>query len=99
MSETSRHVRHVLSENPVTLIAAGLFAAFVLLALVGPWIAPYDPLASDATAALQKPSWSHWFGTDSIGRDILSRTLVATRLDLGIAVSDAIPPALSRRPD
>jgi peptide/nickel transport system permease protein len=85
--DTLRHVRHVLAENPVTLVAAGLFAMFILVALIGPWIAPHDPLASNATVALQPPSWSHWFGTDALGRDIFSRTLVATRLDLMIAVS------------
>jgi peptide/nickel transport system permease protein len=79
------HTRHVLSENPVTLGAAAMLALFVLLALVGPWIVPYDPLASDATAALQPPSAAHWFGTDQLGRDIFSRVIVATRLDLGIA--------------
>jgi peptide/nickel transport system permease protein len=85
-SDTLKHVRHVLSENPVTLLAAALCALFVLLALVGPWIVPHDPLASNATAALQPPSATHWFGTDALGRDIFSRTIVATRLDLGIAV-------------
>jgi peptide/nickel transport system permease protein len=89
-SETARHIRHVLTENPVTLLAATLFGLFVLLALFGPLIVPYDPLASDATAALQPPSWQHWFGTDAIGRDIFSRTIVATRLDLGIAVSAVV---------
>lgn len=84
---TRAHIRHVLAENPVTLVAAGLFGLFVLLALVGPWIVPYDPLASNAAAALKPPSAAHWFGTDALGRDIFSRTIVATRLDLGIAVS------------
>lgn len=87
MNATFKHVRYVLSENPVTLAAALLFATFVLLALIGPAIAPYDPLASDAAAAMQPPSAAHWFGTDSLGRDIFSRVIVATRLDLGIAVS------------
>lgn len=82
-----KHVRYVLSENPVTLVAAGLFALFVLLALIGPAIVPYDPLASDTSVALKPPSAAHWFGTDALGRDIFSRTLVATRLDLGIALS------------
>jgi peptide/nickel transport system permease protein len=86
MNDTLKHIRHVLSENPVTLLAAALCALFVLLALVGPWIVPHDPLASNATAALQPPSATHWFGTDALGRDIFSRTIVATRLDLGIAV-------------
>ena len=90
MSDTTKHIRHVLSENPVTLLAAGLFAFFVLVAIFGPWLAPYDPLASDTLSALQPPSLKHWFGTDALGRDILSRTLVATRLDLGIAVSAVV---------
>lgn len=90
MNETLKHIRHVLSENPVTMVAAALFAFFVLIALVGPVIVPYDPLASDAAAALQPPSRAHWFGTDALGRDILSRTLVATRLDLGIALAAVV---------
>ena len=84
---TLRHVRYVATENPVTLFALALFTAFVLLALVGPWIAPYDPLASDTAHALQSPTARNWFGTDALGRDILSRIIVAARLDFGIAVS------------
>jgi peptide/nickel transport system permease protein len=84
---TLRHFRYVVGENPVTLAAFLLFTGFVLLALLGPWLAPYPPLASDTQAALQPPSMRHWFGTDSLGRDILSRIVVATRLDFGIAVS------------
>lgn len=84
---TWAHVRHVLSENPVTRVAALLFAAFVLIALVGPHLVPHDPLASNAARALQPPSAAHWFGTDALGRDIFSRVIVATRLDLGIAFS------------
>lgn len=87
MNETLKHIWHVLSENPVTLLAAVMFAALILLAFVGPSIVPYDPLASDSSAALQAPSAAHWFGTDALGRDIFSRVVVATRLDLGIAVS------------
>jgi peptide/nickel transport system permease protein len=86
-STTLAHVRHVLADNPVTLAAAALFALFVGIALLGPWIVPYDPLATNSAVALQPPSGAHWFGTDALGRDIFSRTLAATRLDLGIAVS------------
>lgn len=90
MNETLKHIRHVLSENPVTMVAAALFLLFILVAIVGPAIVPHDPLASNATAALQPPSATHWFGTDALGRDIFSRTLVATRLDLGIAISAVV---------
>jgi peptide/nickel transport system permease protein len=86
-SSTLGHVRHVLAENPVTLLATGLFATFLLMALVGPWIVPYDPLASNTDVALRPPSAAHWFGTDALGRDIFSRVVVATRLDLAIAFS------------
>lgn len=80
------HARHVISENPVTGIAFALFLLLVACALLGPLIAPYDPLASDTSATLRPPSAAHWFGTDQLGRDILSRVMVATRLDMAIAV-------------
>ena len=82
-----RHSRYVLGENPVTGFAFGLFVLIVLAALFGPHIVPYDPLASDTTAALQAPSTRHWFGTDQLGRDVFSRVVVATRLDFFIAVA------------
>ena len=84
-NNTLRHIRHVLSENPVTLTATSMFVVLVLMALLGPSLVPFDPLASDAAAALQAPTTTHWFGTDALGRDIFSRVIVATRLDLGIA--------------
>lgn len=83
---TLAHARHVLGDDLVTALSFGLFVFLALVALIGPWIAPYDPLASDTASALQAPSWRHPFGTDQIGRDILSRVIVATRLDLTIAV-------------
>ncbi len=87
MNATLRHMRYVLSENLVTLAAFTLFTAFVVVAIFGPIIAPYDPLATNTAQAMQAPSIAHWFGTDSLGRDILSRIIVATRLDFGIAVA------------
>ena len=84
---TLSHIRYVLGENPVTLAAAVLFAAFLAMAVLGPGIAPFDPLASDTMRALQAPGWHHWFGTDQLGRDILSRVIVAARVDIGIALA------------
>jgi peptide/nickel transport system permease protein len=81
------HFRYVMSENPVTVFAFTLFVIVLLAALFGPWIAPYNPLTTNTANALQPPSWEHWFGTDQLGRDVFSRVLVATQLDLGIAVS------------
>jgi peptide/nickel transport system permease protein len=85
-TRTFQHTRYVISENLVTFGAFALFLGLVVLAIFGRAIAPYDPLASNSAVALQPPSAAHWFGTDQLGRDILSRVMVATQLDLGIAV-------------
>ena len=81
------HARYVVMSNPVTLIAMSLFLLIIIIAIFGPYMVPYDPLASSAGNALQPPSWQHWFGTDQLGRDVFSRVIVATRLDLIISVS------------
>jgi peptide/nickel transport system permease protein len=86
LAATMRHARYVVGENPVTGLAFALFVLIVLVALIGPYLVPIDPLASDTVAALKPPSLRHWFGTDQLGRDIFSRVVVATRLDFGIAV-------------
>ncbi|MFV2197711.1 ABC transporter permease [Nocardiopsis sp. LOL_012] len=66
----------------VDRVAVGLAGFMVLLALVGPYLAPMSPYAVDLGAALQPPSAEHWFGTDVNGRDILSRLLVGGRTTL-----------------
>ncbi len=84
---TLSHVGFVLRSNPVTAAAAAGMTALVALAILAPWIAPYDPVASDVAHALQAPDAAHWAGTDQLGRDILSRIMVAARLDLFIAIA------------
>ena len=87
MSATLRHAAWVLRGNPLTGIAAAGAAILCILAVIGPWIVPYDPIASNVVRALQPPSWQHWAGTDQLGRDVFSRLIVAARLDLAIAAS------------
>jgi len=87
MAKPLAHLRYVMASNPVTFLAFTLFGLMVFLGIFGPWIVPYDPLASTPTAALKPPSWQHWFGTDQVGRDVFSRVITATRLDLLISVS------------
>jgi peptide/nickel transport system permease protein len=87
---TLKHARYVIGENPVTGFAFGLFVLIVIAAVLGPYIVPYDPLASDTAAALKGPSRAHWFGTDQLGRDVFSRVIVATRLDFIIAVFSVV---------
>ena len=82
-----RHVGWVLRQNPITAIAAIGALLLCLVALFSPWLAPYDPIASNVQLALQPPSAAHLAGTDQLGRDVLSRIIAATRLDLAIAIS------------
>jgi peptide/nickel transport system permease protein len=89
MSATTfgQHTVYVLRANKVTALAAAGMTLLVALAISAPWIVPYNPVASDVPVALQPPSAAHWAGTDQLGRDILSRILMAARLDLAIAIS------------
>jgi peptide/nickel transport system permease protein len=77
---------YVIRQNRLTFFAVIVLAGFVLLAIAGPALAPYDPLATNALQTLAQPSFAHPFGGDALGRDILSRVMVATRLDLGMAL-------------
>ncbi len=86
-SATLRHTIWILRGNPVTAIAATGALALCVLAIIGPSIVPYDPIASDVPNALQPPSAKYWAGTDQLGRDVFSRLVVAARLDLAIAAS------------
>lgn len=87
MSATLRHAAWVLRGNAVTVLAGAGMLALLVLAVSAPWIVPYNPIVSDVAIALQPPSAAHWAGTDQLGRDILSRLIAATRLDLAIAAS------------
>lgn len=78
-------LRRLLAQ-PAGLVGLALVAAVVLLALLAPWIAPYDPLAIDLPAKLAPPSMRHWMGTDQAGRDILSRVLWGARPSLTVGL-------------
>ena len=76
------------------MIGASILALFLACAIVPGLIAPYAPDAFDFLALLRPPSWAHPFGTDNFGRDILSRTIWASRIDLEIALFCTVFPAL-----
>jgi peptide/nickel transport system permease protein len=72
--------------NPLNVVAFALIAVFALCALLAPLLAPYDPLLQDLGSRLRPPSPEHWLGTDSLGRDILSRILYGARISLLVGV-------------
>ena len=80
--------------NKLAMIGSAFLLFFVILAIFAPLIAPYDPLANDYSAILSAPTKSHPFGTDNLGRDILSRIIFGSRISLRVSlVSVAIATA------
>jgi peptide/nickel transport system permease protein len=86
-------VRH-LRVGPGLIAGAAILLAQIACAVAPGWIAPYPPEAFDYRALLQSPSAAHPFGTDNFGRDILSRTIWAARIDLQIAIFGTLFPAV-----
>lgn len=88
MSTTTRpsSALRLLLGNPVSAAGLGVLAILVVLALAGPVVAPYGPNDVDVTRTLQPPSGAHWFGTDDLGRDVLSRVVLAARVSLQVSL-------------
>lgn len=80
-----RLVKPLLKDSTLA-IGTVLLAIILLSGLLAPWIVPYAPEQQDLMAALEPPSAAHWFGTDELGRDLLSRVVHASRVDLLIAL-------------
>jgi peptide/nickel transport system permease protein len=78
-----RAARH----NPLAAVGVVLVVIFVILALFAPWIAPQDPAHIELPTRLSSPSTVHWFGTDELGRDILSRVIYGSRISMLVGSS------------
>ncbi|MGG2475692.1 nickel transporter permease [Rhizobium sp. BR5] len=76
-----------LKSNPLAVIGLTIIIVFIALSLLAPFIAPYDPAAQNLGNRLAFPSAEHWFGTDELGRDILSRILYGGRVTLGMVIA------------
>jgi len=78
----ARNARH----NPLAAVGVVLVVILVTFALFAPWIAPQDPAAINLPARLDSVSHAHWFGTDELGRDILSRVIYGARISMLVGV-------------
>ena len=87
-----RSLRLPFGLSPVAAIAAFVLAIFVLMALLAPWLAPFDPARQTLLARLKPPGFAtasgtvYWLGTDEVGRDLLSRIIYGARISLLVAV-------------
>jgi peptide/nickel transport system permease protein len=86
-AETTRVASwRLLLRNPATVVSAVVLGVVVFVAVAANWITPFGVYVVDVPSALRPPSGDHWFGTDELGRDVLSRVLVATQASIGVAV-------------
>ena len=99
-SPARRALRRLLRRKGA-VVGLVVIAVMIVLALLAPLLAPYDPIATSWTLVRKPPSALHWFGTDDLGRDILSRVIYGTRASLmagaisvGIAFGVGVPVGL-----
>ena len=85
-----RVVMNFARRRPLGAVGAVLILLTALLALAVPLLAPYDPLANDYAAMLAAPSTAHWLGTDSFGRDVLSRIIYGSRTALTVGLGASL---------
>lgn len=77
-------------KSKVAVVGAGIVLFFIIVAFIGPWIAPQGINEQDLPNRLQAPSVAHWFGTDDMGRDILSRIIHGARISLWVGFFSVI---------
>jgi len=82
---TLRRLYRLVRHQPLGAAAGLLLLVMALVALLAPAVSPYDPLVQDGRAQLAPPSAAHLFGTDYLGRDVLSRVIWGARVSLGIS--------------
>jgi peptide/nickel transport system permease protein len=87
MAATAISFQHIARSNKLAATGVVLVVIFVLCALLAPWIAPQDPAYIDLPNRLASPSSAHWFGTDELGRDILSRAIYGARISMLVGSS------------
>ncbi len=83
-------VRDFCQRRPLGAIGAAIIVAMLLLAVLAPLIARYDPVANDFGAMLAPPSGAHWLGTDAFGRDVLSRLIYGSRTALLVGFGSSV---------
>lgn len=87
MSSIAISLPRAARHNPLAAVGVVLIVIFVISALFAPWIAPQDPAHIELPTRLSSPSTAHWFGTDELGRDILSRVIYGSRISMLVGSS------------
>jgi len=90
LSSVTRAIIAFAGSDRRAMMGGMLLVFYILVALMGPGISPYDLNAPDLDVRMQAPSWAHWLGTDRIGRDVLTRIIAGSQLSLQVAAGAVI---------
>jgi peptide/nickel transport system permease protein len=90
LSSVTRAIIAFTGSDRRAMMGGMLLVLYILVALMGPGISPYDLNAPDLDVRMQAPSWAHWLGTDRIGRDVLTRIIAGSQLSLQVAAGAVI---------
>ncbi len=90
LSSVTRAIIAFAGSDRRAMVGGMLLVLYILVALMGPGISPYDLNAPDLDVRMQAPSWAHWLGTDRIGRDVLTRIIAGSQLSLQVAAGAVI---------
>jgi peptide/nickel transport system permease protein len=90
LSSVTRAIIAFAGSDRRAMMGGMLLVLYILVALMGPGISPYDLNAPDLDVRMQAPSWAHWLGTDRIGRDVLTRIIAGSQLSLQVAAGAVI---------
>ena len=85
----NRALRKLLT-NRLAVLGLVLFTTILLMSIFAPLLTSYDPLKINLRAILQPPSWEHWFGTDTTGRDVFARVLYGGRVSILVGLGSAL---------
>jgi len=86
VGEKATHLVYTLRRSPLTILGLAIMVGFISVAVLAPFIAPYDPIAIHPSDRLMPPSKTHFFGTDTAGRDVFSRIVYGSRISLRLGL-------------
>lgn len=85
-----KHPRQRFSPDPLLLCSLGFILLVSLGALLAPWLSPYSAAGIEEKRILEAPSWTHWLGTDGLGRDLLTRVLYGARVSVTVGLGTSV---------
>jgi oligopeptide transport system permease protein len=90
MKTSPNRIRRTRAQDPLLLCSLFFLLAVAACGFLAPWISPYSAAGFEEQQILETPSWTHWLGTDSLGRDLLTRIFYGARVSMAVGIGTAM---------